>query len=106
MVALPLNCAFFGGIDLGRLRNFAEKKAFDVIEQEILGIRVREIKAVMIDDLTLFLQPATPAGLANLIGDSLSELVGKGGKSNRRTFLAAMYALNVIGHVEIIEVQF
>lgn len=106
MVALPLNGALFGGIDLGRLRNFAEKKALDVVEEEILGVGIREIEAVMIDDLTLFLQPATPAGLANLIGDSLSELVGKGSKSDRRTFLAAMYALNVIGHVEIIEVQF
>ena len=73
--ALPLHAAFFGSINLRRLRGFVEEKPLDVIEQKVLCIRVREIEPVVIDDLRLLLQPRSPAGLANLSRNTLAQFV-------------------------------
>src|ERR1700687_2789839 len=75
--ASPLHSAFLGSVDLGQLRGFLEQKAFDVIEKEILSVRVGEIEAVVVDYLRLFLQPRRPAGLADLGRDSLTQFVGQ-----------------------------
>jgi hypothetical protein len=40
--------------------------AFQVVEEEVLRVGVSEIKSVMVDDLALLLEPAGPAGLADL----------------------------------------
>jgi len=96
---LPLDGAFLRRIDLGGLlRDFAEEKSFDVVEEERLRVWIGEIEAVVIDDLRLFLQPPAPARLTNLGADSLSERVGKRSVSERGAFLAAMCAFDHICH--------
>lgn len=36
----PFNGAFFSRVDLGQVGSLAEEKTFDVVEQEVLGVRV------------------------------------------------------------------
>src|ERR1700687_1480940 len=79
----PLHGAFLRCIDLCELRRIAKKKALDVIEQKILRVRVSQIETIVIDDLRLFLEPAGPAGLANLRRESLSEFIRKGSEPER-----------------------
>src|SRR5688572_26097242 len=87
---LPLDGAFFGRVDLGEVWGFAEEEAFDVVEEEILSVGIREIEAVVIDNLGLLLQPATPARLANLRRDPLPKLVWKWREPQSRALLATM----------------
>jgi len=70
--ASPLNRPLFCSVDLRKLRRVAKQVSLNIVEEKILSVGVREVQAVVIDDLRLFLQPPTPAGLANLGGDSLS----------------------------------
>jgi hypothetical protein len=93
-VVLPLHAAFFGSVDLGRLRNFAEEKTLDVIKQKVLRIGVGKIQAVMIDDLRLLLEPGTPTRLADLGRDSLSQFVGKRSEPQSRSLLSTMFAFD------------
>lgn len=97
-VPLPLNGSFFCCVDFGNVRYVAEQITLDVVEKESLGVRVREIEAVVIDDLGLFLQPAAPAWLADFRGDTLAELVWEGGECESRALLAAMCAFNCVRH--------
>lgn len=39
MGPLPFHAAFFSGIDVSHLLNFAEEKSLDVIEEEVLRVR-------------------------------------------------------------------
>ena len=105
-MALPLDGAFLRRIYLGDFWGFAKEEPFDVIEEEILGVGIREIQSVVINYLTLLLQPTTPTDLANLTANSLPQLVWEWSKANRWSFLTAMYALNRFGHISIIELQF
>jgi hypothetical protein len=57
--SLPLDAAFFGGVDLGLLghwQRLVEEVALDVVEQKILRVRVGQVETVMIDDLRLLPQ--------------------------------------------------
>src|SRR5689334_4072575 len=96
--ASPLDAAFFRRIDLRDLRCFAKQKSSDVVEQKRLRVGVREIQSVVIDDLRLLLQPATPARLTDLRGDSLPQFVRKRREWQRRTLLATMCALDGVWH--------
>jgi hypothetical protein len=91
---LPLHAAFFGGVDLGGLRNFTEEKPLDVIKEKVLRIGAGQIETVVIDDLSLFLEPGAPARLTNLGGDSLSQFVGKRSEPKPRTLLSTMFTLD------------
>src|SRR5712692_5812852 len=53
----------------------------------------------MINDLHLFLDPILPARIAYFAAHPLSELIGKWRKAKGRTFLATMFALDRIGHL-------
>ena len=52
---LPLNAAFFSGINLTLRQAFIEKVALDVVEEKILRVDCGEIQPVVIDDLRLLL---------------------------------------------------
>lgn len=39
-VSLPLNGAFFRGVDFGEVRSFAEEEALNVVEEKILRVGV------------------------------------------------------------------
>lgn len=95
---LPLDGAFFGSINLSERRRLVKKESLDIVEEEILRIHIREVEPVVIDDLRLFLQPAGPAWLADLLGDPLPEFIGKGRETYCRTFVTTVYALNVVCH--------
>src|ERR1051325_9290419 len=85
--SLPFHCAFFRGVDLGLLgggQRFVEEEPFDVVEQEIVRVGVGEVQTVVIDNLSLLLQPGSPARLADFCRDALPELVWKRRKANRR----------------------
>ena len=97
-IVLPLNAAFFRRVDLGLNGGFAEEETFDVVEEKILRVGVREVQTVVIDDLCLFLQPTTPARLADLRGDALTEFVRKGREWKRRALLATMCAFDSVSH--------
>jgi hypothetical protein len=92
---LPLNTSFFCCVDFGNFWCVAEEVAFDVVKEEVLGVGVGEIQAVVIDDLCLLLQPVAPAWLADLGCDALAKLVGKWGESDSRPLLPAMCAFYV-----------
>ena len=95
---LPLNGSFFCCVDFRNFRYVAEQIAFDVVEEERLGVGIREVQAVVINDLGLFLQPFTPAALADFGGDALAELVWKWCEGEARALLAAMCAFDVVWH--------
>jgi hypothetical protein len=97
----PLHRALFGCVDLGLVRHWqrlAEEKTLDVIEEKVLRVRVSKIQTVVIDDLGLLLEPPSPARLTDVSGDSLSKLVRKRRKANRRPLFAAVFAFNILGH--------
>lgn len=96
--ASPLDTSFFSRVDFSGLRNFAEKKSLDVVEEKILSVGIGEIQAVVVDDLCLLLQPPAPARLANLPGNSLSECVGERSVPERGAFVAAVCACDVVSH--------
>ena len=96
---LPLDGAFLRRIDLGGLGHFTEEKSFDVVEQESLRVGIGEIETVVVDDLRLFLQPPTPARLADLAADSLSERVREWGIAERRPLLATVCAFDCVSHL-------
>jgi len=99
--ASPLDRSFFRRVDLGLFRyweGLAEQEPFDVIEEKVLRVRIGEIQAVVIDDLSLLLEPSGPARLANLGGDSLPEFIRKRRETNRRSLLATVFTFNVFGH--------
>ena len=95
----PLDGAFFRRIDFGALRNFAEQKTFNVVEQEVLCVWTGEIQTIVINDLCLFLQPFAPARLADLRRNSLPERIWEWRVSQGRTLLTAMCALDVLSHI-------
>src|SRR5262245_17198087 len=95
---LPLNSSFFCCVDFRRGWYVTEQIAFDVVEKEILSVGTGEIKAIVIDDLGLFLQPPAPTRLANLSGDALSERVRKGRKAERWSLLSAVCAFDCVCH--------
>src|ERR1043165_1033586 len=97
-VPLPLNTSFFCCVDFGDLRYGAAQIASDVVEEERLGVWVCEVQAVVIDDLCLFLQPLTPAALADLSRDALAKLVWKWGEGESGPLFAAMCAFDVVRH--------
>ena len=51
----PLHASFLGRVDLREVGGLVEEEALDVIEKEILRVRVSKIQPVMVDDLGLFL---------------------------------------------------
>jgi len=55
----------------------------------------------VIDDLRLFLEPASPAGLTDLSRESLSEFIRKGSEPERRTLFAAVFAFHCVSHLRI-----
>ena len=77
---LPLHGAFFRSIDFRDLRDVAEEVSLNVVKQKILGVRIAQVQAVMIDNLGLFLQPVTPARLADFGSNSLAQRVGEWGE--------------------------
>src|ERR1043165_991360 len=56
---LPFHAAFLSRINLRDFGCFTKQKSSDVVEQKRLRVGVREVKAVVVDDLCLLLQPAT-----------------------------------------------
>jgi hypothetical protein len=97
----PLDRSFFRRVDLGLFRyweGLAEQEPFDVIEEKVLRVRIGEIQPVVIDDLSLLLEPSGPTRLANLGGDSLPEFIRKRRETNRRPLLATVFTFNVFGH--------
>jgi hypothetical protein len=100
---LPLHGSFFGGIDFGDFWDVAEEVAFDVVEQKRLRVGIREIQAVVIDDLCLLLQPPAPALLAYFCRDALAELVGKGRERKGRALFAAVCAFDCVSHDDLFE---
>src|SRR6266850_1754516 len=71
----PLHRAFFRRVDLCLLfrhgQRLSEEVSLDVIEQKILRVGTGEVETVMINDLSLFLQPTGPARLTNLSRNAL-----------------------------------
>ena len=104
-MTLPLHGSLFGSIDFGDFWGVAEEVAFDVVEQERLGVGIGEIQAVVIDDLCLFLQPVTPARLADFGRDSLAERVGKRRERKGRALLAAVCAFDGFGHLNLLVID-
>ena len=94
LAKLPLNRSFFCCVDLGSRRYVTEQKASDVIEEEVLSVRIGEVETVVVDDLCLFLQPAAPARLADFRGNSLAQRVGEWCEWYSRALLAAMRAFD------------
>jgi hypothetical protein len=76
-IGLPVHGAFLAGIDLRQFDAFVKEKNFQVVEQKIVRVGIRNVQAEMIDELILFLQPFLPAGLANLVIHTLSDFIGK-----------------------------
>src|SRR5262249_3119417 len=99
---LPLNTSFFCCVDFRNLRCVTEQITFDVVEEEVLCVRIGEIEAVVIDDLCLFLEPVAPTRLADFRCDSLSQGIWKRCKADPRTLLAAVRAFDVVSHVEFL----
>jgi hypothetical protein len=97
-VPLPLHTTFLAGVDLGYLWNLTKEKSFDVIEQEILRVRVCKIESVMVNDLGLLLQPGSPAGLADFSREPLSQLIGKWSKSQRWPLFSTVFAFDHFSH--------
>src|SRR6266404_2486195 len=93
----PFDRALFRGIDLGQLGRAVEEP-FHVVHQKPLGIGIGKIKAVMIDDARLRLQPFSPAGLANFDGDLLAQFGRERRIPERRTLLPTTGALDFIRH--------
>ena len=56
----------------------------------------------MIDDLALFLKPAAPARLTNLVGNPLSQFVGKRCEADSRALLTAMLALDRFRYLDLL----
>ena len=52
---LPFHASFFGRVDLRKVGGLVKEEALDVVEKEILRVRVSKIQPVMVDDLGLFL---------------------------------------------------
>jgi len=96
---LPLHGPFLCRINLSSLRYLAEEKSFDVVEQERLRVGIGEVQTVVIDDLCLLLQPTSPARLADLAADSLSERVREWGIAERRPLLATVCAFDCVSHL-------
>jgi hypothetical protein len=57
----------------------------------------------VIDDLCLFLQPLTPARLADFCRDTLAERVGKWRKRKDRALLAEVCAFDCVSHDDLFE---
>ena len=95
---LPFNRSFFCCVDLCSRWYVTEQKAFDVVEEESLGVGVGKVEAVMVDDLSLFLQPFAPASLADFSSNALAERVWKRGEREARALFAAMSAFDVVRH--------
>jgi hypothetical protein len=53
--SLPLDTAFLGRVDLRQRFAFVEEVTLDVVEQKVLRVRVRQIQAIVVDDLRLLL---------------------------------------------------
>ena len=51
----PFHASFLGRVDLRKVGGLAKEEALDVVEKEILRVRVSKIQPVMVDDLGLFL---------------------------------------------------
>lgn len=95
---LPLHGSFFGGVDFGHRLRFTKEIAFDVVKEKVLGIGICEIQTVMVDDLSLLLQPVAPAGLADLVVNSLAQFVGKWREREGGSLLATVFALDWFRH--------
>ena len=95
---LPLHCSLFRRVDFRGFWDVAEEIALDVVEQEGLGIGVRQIEAVVIDDLCLLLQPAIPARLADFRRDALAERVWKRREWKGWALLTAVCAFDCVSH--------
>ena len=65
---------FLRRVDLDELDTFVVEKDLHVVEEELVRVRVRNVKAEVIDELLLFRLPFSPAVLADLGTDLLSEL--------------------------------
>src|SRR6185369_11757693 len=95
----PFDCAFFRSINLRKLWRIAKKITFNVIEQESLRVRISQIQSVVIDDLSLLLQPSTPTWLANLLEDSLPQFVLKRRECESRPLFTAVRTFDPVSHV-------
>lgn len=95
---LPLHSSFFAGVDFGHRLRFAKEIAFDVVKEKVLSVRICQIKAVMVNDLGLLLEPVAPARLTDLVENSLAQFVGKRRERKRGSLLATMFALDWFRH--------
>ncbi len=68
---LPLHRALLRGVDFSDPGGLAKEVAADVIEQKVLGVRIRKIESVVVNDLALLLQPCTPTRLTDFCSDLL-----------------------------------
>ena len=100
VLLLPLNGALFCSIDLRfrYLLDFAEEESPDVIEEKVLCIGTGKIETIVVDDLSLLLQPATPTGLAYLSCNSSTQLVGEWRESKCRPLLATVLTFDCVSH--------
>ena len=96
---LPLHRSFFAGVDFGHRLRFAKEIAFDVVKEEVLGVGICQIQTVMVDDLSLLLEPVAPAGLADFVENSLAQFIGEWRERQRGSLLATVFALDWFRHV-------
>jgi hypothetical protein len=82
-----------GGIHLLR-GSVAEKDLLHLLVEEILGLLIPGVQAVVIDEKGLMLKPVPPAVAANGFQDPLTQLVAERRAGERRFFRLAAAALN------------
>jgi hypothetical protein len=91
----PFHAALFGRVDFSLSchgQRLSKEVSLDVVEKKVLRVGIGKIQTIVIDDLSLLLQPTTPAGLTDLRGNLLAQLIGKGRKAQPRTLFTTVFA--------------
>jgi hypothetical protein len=88
--------SFLGRVDLRKLDTFVVEKDLHLIEEELVGVGIRNIQPEMIYQLLLFLLPLGPAIFADLGTDLLPQLSGYRCDAEGLAFVTAFRALKFV----------
>src|SRR5688500_10431993 len=70
----PLDGALLAGVHLVRVAG-AEQELVGLLVQELLGLGVAHVQAVVVDEHGLLLEPLLPADVADAVLDALAQVV-------------------------------
>jgi hypothetical protein len=88
---------FLRRIDLGKLDAFVVEEDLHLVEEELMGVWIRDVETKVIDQLLLFLLPLGPAIFADLRSDLLAQVRRNRRDTERFTFLPAPSAFEFVG---------